>query len=159
MTDTIPMTVAGEAMLKKELDELVKVKRPEVVASIAEARAHGDLKENAEYHAAKEQQSFIEGRILELKHKLSHATIIDISTINNDGKVIFGAKIKLLNLDDEKEVSYQLVGDDEADLSLGKVSIKSPIARALVGKFEGDEVEVITPGGEVAYEIIAVDYV
>ena len=152
------MTLHGAEKLREELKQLKHVARPTVIVAIAEARAHGDLKENAEYHAAKDQQGFIEGRIQEIESKLSNSQIIDVTTIENNGKVIFGVTIKLLNLANDELMSYQLVGDDEADLKNGKVSINSPIARALIGKFEGDEVEVTTPGGKVSYEINKVEY-
>lgn len=154
----VPMTVNGADKLRDELKQLKTVTRQKIIAAIAEARAHGDLKENAEYHAAREQQSFVEGRIQEVEGKLSNAHIIDVTTLENKGKVIFGATIELLNLANDQLVSYQLVGDDEADLKNGKISINSPIARALVAKFEGDEVEVQTPGGMVSYEISKVGY-
>lgn len=154
----IPMTAAGAKLLRGELEHYKNVKRPEVIKAIAEARAHGDLKENAEYHAAKELQGFIEGRIAELEAKLSHAQIIDISNITNEGKVIFGATVTLANVDTDDEVTYQIVGDDEADIKAGKISVSSPIARALIGKFEGDTVGVQAPAGLIEYEIIKVEY-
>ena len=154
----IPMTVAGESALKAELQDLKGVQRPKVIIAIAEAREHGDLKENAEYHAAREQQSFIEGRIQELESKLTNAQIIDISNINNNGKVIFGATITLLNIDDSIETTYQIVGEDEADIKCNKISLASPLARGLIGKEEGDIVNIITPSGVVDYEIINVKY-
>lgn len=153
------MTVQGEAALRVELTELKQVARPRVINAIAEARAHGDLKENAEYHAAKEQQSFIEGRIAEIEGKLSNAQIIDVTKLAKTGKVIFGSTVTLINCDTDDEVTYMLVGDDEADLKHSKISVNSPIARALVGKSEGDEVVVKTPGGDVAYEIGTVQYI
>ena len=159
MMTKIPMTKYGADLLKKELEELKKVKRPNVINAIAEARAHGDLKENAEYHAAREQQSFIEGRIREVEAKLSHAQVIDVSQMENTGKVIFGATVQLVHLDNDSKVSYQIVGEDEADLKQGKISFNSPIARALIGKMEGDAVEVQAPGGLIAYEIDSVKYV
>ncbi|PCH54980.1 MAG: transcription elongation factor GreA [Legionellales bacterium] len=155
----IPMTIAGQIQLKQELHRLKTVDRPRVIAAISEARAHGDLKENAEYHAAKEQQGFIEARISELEAKLSGAQIIDISKFSNDGKIIFGATTELVNSSTEEKVKYQIVGADEADLKLGKISVSSPIARALIGKFEGDVVDVRTPSGIIAYEIDTVEYV
>lgn len=155
----VPMTVQGEAALRVELTELKQVARPRVINAIAEARAHGDLKENAEYHAAKEQQSFIEGRIAEIEGKLSNAQIIDVTKLAKTGKVIFGSTVTLIHCDTDDEVTYMLVGDDEADLKHSKISVNSPIARALVGKSEGDEVVVKTPGGDVAYEIGAVQYI
>ena len=155
----VPMTKHGAEKLREELENLKRVKRPEVIKAIAEARAHGDLKENAEYHAAKEQQSFIEGRIKDIDGKLSHAHIIDISTMENKGKVIFGSTVHLINGTTEEEVRYTIVGDDEADLKHGKISISAPIARALIGKEEGEEVEVQTPKGLVHYEIDKVEYI
>ncbi len=154
----IPMTAQGEKQLRNELNELKSVARPQIIASISEARAHGDLKENAEYHEAKNQQSFIEGRIQEIEHKLSHAQIVDLSTIERDGKVVFGVTVNLLEMDTDKEVNYQIVGEDEADIKQHKISYASPVARALIGKFEGDEVSVQTPKGLIAYEIIKVIY-
>ncbi|MBB1488103.1 transcription elongation factor GreA [Oceanospirillum sediminis] len=154
-----PMTVEGEQRLREELEDLKTVQRPRVIEAIAEAREHGDLKENAEYHAAREQQGFIEGRIQELEGKLSTAQVIDVTTISKTGKVIFGTTIDLINLDTDAEVRYQIVGDDEADIKAGKISVNSPIARALVGKEEGDIAVVITPGGEVEYEISEVHHI
>lgn len=156
--DRYPMTIAGIEALRKELEELKYVKRPNIIKAIAEARAHGDLKENAEYHAAREQQGFIEARIKDIEAKLSLAQVIDISKIKNEGKVIFGATVTLCNLAAEEKVTYQIVGEDEADINIGKISVNSPIARAVIGKMEGDEVKVITPGGDVEYEIVAVEY-
>ena len=155
----IPMTVSGEARLRAELDNLKKVERPRIVAAIAEAREHGDLKENAEYHAAREQQSFTEGRIQEIEGKLSHAQVIDISKIPAGEKVIFGATVNIINIDTDEALSYQIVGDDEADVKTGKISYQSPIARALIGKVVGDEVVVKTPAGEVEYEIDDVQHI
>jgi transcription elongation factor GreA len=152
------MTVQGEKLLREELNHLKSVVRPQIIANISEARAHGDLKENAEYHEAKNQQSFIEGRIQEIEHKLSHAQIVDIGSIDQDGKVVFGVTVTLLALDNEKEVKYQIVGEDEADIKQNKISYASPVARALIGKFEGDEVSVQTPKGLIAYEIMQVTY-
>ncbi len=154
-----PMTVQGAEALRQELNELKTVARPKVIAAIAEARAHGDLKENAEYHAAREQQSFIEGRIKEIEAKLSNAQIIDVTTINAGGKVVFGATVDVLDLETDEEHSYQIVGEDEADIRHGKISITSPIARALIGKEEGDEVEIEVPGGKRQFEILEVRYV
>lgn len=154
----VPMTVAGADRLRAELEQLKKVERPRIIAAIAEARAHGDLKENAEYHAAREQQSFVEGRIQEIESKLSHAQIIDIAKMAPGDKVIFGATVTLINLDTEDSHDYQIVGDDEADVKAGKISYQSPIARALIGKREGDEVAVQTPSGTVEYEIERVAY-
>lgn len=158
MAVRIPMTVAGEATLKIELQDLKSVRRPKVIAAIVEAREHGDLKENAEYHAAREQQSFIEGRIQELEAKLGNAQVIDIENMNNTGKVIFGASVTLLNIETNVEITYQVVGDDEADIKCNKISLSSPLARGLIGKEEGDEVNIATPSGVVGYEIITVMY-
>lgn len=155
----VPMTAAGAQKLHEELAELKSVKRPQVVNAIAEARAHGDLRENAEYHAAKEQQGFIEGRILEIESKLSNAQIIDVSKLNQDGRVVFGTTIHLINGTDSREVIYQIVGDDEADIKQGKISVNSPIARALIGKQEGDVVSVQTPAGLAEYDISLVEYI
>ncbi len=149
----IPMTVKGEHALREELKKLKTEDRPRVIEAIADAREHGDLKENAEYHAAREQQSFIEGRIQEIESKLSHAQVIDVTKIEKTGKVIFGTTVRLINVDTEETVSYQIVGDDEADIKGGKISISSPIARALIAKEEGDVVAVQVPSGTVEYEI------
>ncbi len=154
-----PMTIQGAARLREELQHLTSVARPEVINAISEARKHGDLRENAEYHAAKEQQSFIEGRIREIEGKLSNCQIIDLSGMTNEGKVVFGAWVRLINLDTEETVQYQIVGDDEADLKERKISVHSPIARALIGKLEGDSVDVMAPSGVISYEIANVDYV
>lgn len=154
----VPMTARGAEALKAELQELKTVARPRVIEAIAEARAHGDLKENAEYHAAREQQGFIEGRIAEIEAKLSNAQIIDVSKLTNDGKVIFGTTVVLSNTENGNEMSYRIVGEDEADIKNGLINIGSPIARALVGKFEGDVVVVKTPGGDTEYEIVEVKY-
>lgn len=156
--NTVPMTVAGEAALRAELEQLKRVERPRISHAIAEARAHGDLKENAEYHAAREQQSFVEGRIMEIERKLAEAQVIDITRLNNSGKVIFGATVDLVNASTGQPVRYQIVGEDEADIKSNKVSVTSPIARALIGKEEGDIVVVIAPGGEIEYEIDQVHY-
>ena len=153
------MTVAGAEKLREELNRLKNVERPQISQAIAEARAHGDLKENAEYHAAREQQSFNEGRIADIEGKLSNADIIDVTKVNANGKVVFGTTVKLFNLNNEDEVTYTIVGEDEADIKVGKISFGSPIARALIGKKEGDEVSVQTPGGLVDYEIMQVLYV
>ena len=155
----IPMTVQGAEQLRAELNELKSVKRPAVIQAIAEAREHGDLKENAEYHAAREQQGFIEGRIQDIEAKLSNAQIIDVTKLPNSGKVIFGCTVTILNLDTDEEVTYRIVGDDEADIKLQKISINSPLIRAIIGKFEGDEVTVKTPSGETVYEVLKVLYV
>jgi transcription elongation factor GreA len=154
----VPMTVQGEQALREELERLKKVDRPRITQAIAEAREHGDLKENAEYHAAREQQSFAEGRIQELEYKLSHAQIIDVMTIPATGKVVFGVTVTLINVDDDRTVTYRIVGEDEADAKANLISVSSPIARALVGKTEGDEVTVNAPGGDVTYEIDAVEH-
>jgi len=154
----VPMTVRGEHVLREELERLKKVERPRITQAIAEAREHGDLKENAEYHAAREQQSFAEGRIKELEHKLSHAQIIDVTTIPVSGKVVFGATVTLTDVEDDRTVAYRIVGEDEADAKANLISVNSPIARALVGKAEGDEVTVNAPGGDVIYEIEAVEH-
>ena len=153
------MTLQGHQALEAELADLKKVQRPRVINAISEARAHGDLKENAEYHAAREEQSFMEGRIQEIESKLSLAHVIDVTTIPNEGKVIFGATVTILNVDTDEEVTYQIVGDDEADIKKAKISISSPIARALIGKCIGEEVIVKAPQGELTYEIMAVDYI
>ncbi len=154
-----PLTLRGAEQLRAELKRLKSEDRPQVVRAIAEARAHGDLKENAEYHAAKEQQGFIEGRIKEIEHKLSHAQIIDVTTINASGKVVFGATVHLADTDTGDEVVYQLVGEDEADIRSGRISITSPIARALIGKEEGDVAKVRAPGGTRSYDIVEIEYV
>lgn len=153
-----PMTVQGAEALKTELNRLKGTDRPAVIAAIAEARAHGDLKENAEYHAAREQQGFIEGRIQDIEGKLSNAQIIDILQMPNTGKVIFGATVDIENVETGEAKTYQIVGDDEADFKIGKISVNSPIARGLIGKIEGDSVMIETPGGRVEYEVIAVRY-
>lgn len=158
MTTQVPMTVYGAGLLKKELEKLKAIDRPNVIKAIAEARAHGDLKENAEYHAAREQQSFIEGRIHDIEHKLSMARVIDVTTIENTGKVIFGTTVTLLNLETEQVVKYTIVGEDEADLKHHKISVTSPIARGLIGKNVEDEVMIRTPGGEIHYEIVEVEH-
>ncbi len=152
------MTVRGAAKLREELDYLKNVERPRIISSIAEAREHGDLKENAEYHAAREQQGFCEGRIQEIEAKLSNAQVIDITKISNNGTVIFGATVTVLNLDTQDEQRYRIVGHDEADLKQNLISVNSPIARGLVGKKSDDIVVISTPGGEVEYEIINVEY-
>ena len=154
-----PMTVEGAEKLREELDRLKKVERPRVVAAIAEAREHGDLKENAEYHAAREEQGFIEGRVMEIEGKLSNCQIIDITKIPHSGKVIFGTTLDLLDVDTDKELTYKIVGDDEADIKQSKLSVNSPIARGLIGKMEGDEVQIETPGGVKCYEILEVKHI
>lgn len=155
----VPLTARGAQKLREELQELKTVARPRVIAAISEARAHGDLKENAEYHAAKEQQSFIEGRIAEIESKLSNAEVIDVATLNVQGRVVFGATVDLVNEETGAEVTYQIVGDDEADIKQGMISISSPIARALIGKEEGDIAAVQAPGGVKQYEVVAIRYV
>jgi transcription elongation factor GreA len=154
----VPMTVRGEQMLRTELRELKSVTRPRIIKDIATAREHGDLKENAEYHAARDQQSFCEGRIQEVEAKLSLVQVIDVSQIAHTGTVIFGTTVSIINLDTDEEKVYCIVGEDEADIKAGKISIGSPIARALIGKSEGDEVRVTTPGGMVEYEIAEVQH-
>ena len=155
----VPLTRFGAEQLKAELQQLKSVARPEVIAAIAEARSHGDLSENAEYDAAKERQGFIEGRIAELEGKLSNAQVIDPADLDADGRIVFGATVELLDLETEDEVGYQIVGDDEADIKLGKVSVNSPIARAVIGKEAGDTVEVMAPGGIREYEVLDVKYI
>jgi len=154
----VPMTIDGAERLRAELKDLKTVQRPKITQAIAEAREHGDLKENAEYHAAREQQSFCEGRIKEIEGKLADSEIIDIKTIPETGKVIFGTTVTLYNLDTEQSVTYQIVGEDEADVKNGKISVGSPISRAMMGKVEGDEITVKAPGGDVAYEIEKVEH-
>ena len=154
----IPITLNGSDELKDELNQLKHTARPEVVAAISEARAHGDLKENAEYHAAKEQQSFIEGRIQELEGVLSNAQIIDPTTLSKDGRVVFGVTVELVNIDNENEVTYQLVGDYESDIKKNRIAISSPIARALIGKEIEDIAVVKAPSGDIEYEIVAIRY-
>ncbi|MBA4697613.1 MAG: transcription elongation factor GreA [Legionella sp.] len=154
-----PMTEAGATALKQELQRLKTIERPRIIEAISTARAHGDLKENAEYHAAREQQSFNEGRIKEIEAKLSIAQVIDISQLSNEGKVVFGSVVDIFNLQTEASIRYQIVGEDEADLKQGKISYSSPIGRALVGKMEGDTVAVQTPDGIVEYEITQVEYI
>ena len=153
-----PLTLAGDQKLRQELDHLKTVERPQVIRAIAEAREHGDLKENAEYHAAREQQGFIEGRIQEIEGKLANSQVIDITKIPYSGKVLFGTTVKLINVDTEESSSYQIVGEDEADLKHQKISLTSPIARALIGKQEGDVVQVQVPSGLVEYEIDQVEH-
>lgn len=159
MMQKIPLTVFGAELLKQELQQLKSVARPAVIEAIAEARSHGDLSENAEYEAAKEKQGFIEGRIAEIEHKLSLAHIIDPKETNADGKVVFGATVKMQDLETEEVVSYQIVGEDEADIKQAKIFVGSPIARALIGKEEGDVAEVQAPGGIREYEILEVFYI
>ena len=154
-----PLTVKGAEKLRQQLHELKTVERPRITQAIAEARAHGDLSENAEYHAAREQQSFTEGRINALETALAGARIIDVTTIDADGRVVFGATVELLNVNNDAQASYQIVGEQEADINEGLISVTSPIARALIGKSAGDTVEVDAPGGVIEYEILAVKYV
>lgn len=153
-----PMTPNGAKLLQEELSRLKSIERPQVIQAIAEARSHGDLSENAEYDAAKEKQGFIEGRISEIESKLSHAQIIDLSTVDSNGKIIFGATIAILDLESDEEISYQIVGDDEADVKLGKISVNTPVARSLIGKSCGDVVEVRVPSGIKEYEIMEVSF-
>ena len=153
-----PMTLLGAEQLKEELRILKTEKRPRIVKDIATAREHGDLKENAEYHAAKEEQGFCEGRIQDIEGRLCNAQVIDVTTITNRGKVIFGVTVKLLNIETEVEVTYKIVGDDEADFKTGRISLNSPLARGLIGKEVDSEVEITTPGGVVEYEIISVEH-
>lgn len=154
----VPLTVKGAEKLKAELQRLKSVERPRIIQAIAEARAHGDLKENAEYHAAREQQGFVEGRIKEIEHKLSHAQVIDPTGLNAGGKVVFGATVVLMDMGSNTETTYQIVGEDEADIKQGLISVTSPIARAVIGKLEGDEVAVDAPGGRRELEIVEVRY-
>ena len=158
MSTKFPMTEQGAEKLRLELEDLKKVQRPRIVQAIAEAREHGDLKENAEYSAAREQQSFCEGRINEIEAKLSNAQIIDVTKIPHTGKVLFGTTVTIINLDTDLAMKYQIVGDDEADVKSNKISVNSPIARALVGKEEGDVVVVRAPGGDAEYEIETVEH-
>ncbi|WP_027080025.1 transcription elongation factor GreA [Luteimonas mephitis] len=153
------MTTQGAQRLRAELEDLKSVRRPAVINAIAEARAHGDLKENAEYHAAREQQGFIEGRIKQLEGELSHAQVIDISTLDAGDRIVFGATVLLADADSGEEKRYQIVGDLEADIKLGQIAISSPVARALIGKHEGDEVTIEAPGGTREFEIVEVRYV
>ena len=156
--DNIPMTVAGAKALEVELLNLKDVERPRIVEEIATARAHGDLKENAEYHAAKEEQGFIEGRIKEIESKLSRMQVIDVSKLAQNGRCVFGTTITLMNIEDDSEITYQIVGEDEADIDQNKISCHSPIASALMGNEEGDEVTVKAPAGDIIYEILEVQY-
>ncbi len=153
-----PMTVRGAQKLREELDYLKSELRPRIIADIASAREHGDLKENAEYHAAREEQGFCEGRIQEIEGKLSNAQVIDVTKLPNSGKVIFGTTVDLFKVDDEREITYQIVGDDESDIKANRISVNSPIARALIGKEVDDVAVVKTPAGEVEYEILKVQY-
>jgi transcription elongation factor GreA len=154
-----PLTIKGAQRLREELENLKSVKRPAVINAIAEARAHGDLKENAEYHAAREQQGFIEGRIQQLEYVLSHSQLIDVATLNAGTRVVFGATIELAESESGEEVTYQIVGDLESDIKQGLISISSPIARALIGKHEGDTITIDAPSGQREYDIISVRYV
>jgi transcription elongation factor GreA len=154
----VPLTARGAAKLQEELKQLKSVERPRIIQAIAEAREHGDLKENAEYHAAREQQSFTEGRIKDIEGKLSHAQIIDVTKLDAGGKVVFGATVVVLELDNDEEFTYQIVGEDEADIKNNLISVSSPIARALIGKQEGDDVFLQTPGGAREFEILEVRY-
>lgn len=154
----VPMTARGATLLREELKNLKSNERPAVIKAIAEARAHGDLKENAEYHAAKDQQGFIEGRIKEIEGKLSNVQVIDVTSIDARGKIVFGCTVELLDLDSERELTYKLVGEDEADIKQGLISYSSPIARALIGKNEGDDITFEAPGGEMNYEVVQVRY-
>ncbi|MGK0499058.1 MAG: transcription elongation factor GreA [Oceanicoccus sp.] len=158
MSDRVPMTVAGEAALRSELTKLKSVDRPRIVQAIAIAREHGDLKENAEYHAAREQQSFCEGRVQELEGKLSNSIVIDVTTIPASGKVIFGVTVSLINCATDEEVTYKIVGEDESDVNSGKISVTSPIARALIAKEEGDIAVVKAPSGDIEYEIDKIEH-
>lgn len=155
----IPLTVAGAEKLRAELQELRTVQRPSIITAISEARSHGDLSENAEYHAAKERQSFVEGRIAEIEAKLANAQIINPALLDADGRCVFGATVELEDVANREVVTYQIVGEDEADIKQGKISISSPIARALIGKYSGDVAEVEAPGGTREYEILDVKYV
>ncbi len=158
MSDKPPLTLRGAEKLREELKRLKSVERPRVIEAISEARGHGDLKENAEYHAAREQQGFIEGRIKEIEGKLSNAQIIDVASLAGRGKVVFGATVELFDLSSEDEVTYQIVGDGEADINEGLISVSSPIARALIGREEGDVAEVEAPNGRREYEIVSIRY-
>lgn len=155
----VPMTPCGAGLLRAELKNLKSIERPQVITAIAEARAHGDLKENAEYHAAKEQQGFIEGRIKDIEGKLSNAQVIDVTTVDAKGRIVFGCTMQLLDQQADKEIVYRIVGEDEADIKTGLISYTSPIARALIGRNEGDEISFSAPGGEKHYEVIEVRYV
>ena len=159
MMSKVPLTATGAVKLREELQRLKSVERPRIINAIAEARAHGDLKENAEYHAAKEQQSFIEGRIADVENQLANAQIIDVTTLNANGKVVFGTTVDLVDEETGDQVTYQIVGDLEADIKQGKISVSSPIARALIGREEGDVAVVKAPAGDRHYEIMAVHYI
>lgn len=153
-----PMTPQGKLALEKELHQLKSIERPRIIAAIAEAREHGDLKENAEYHAAREQQGFCEGRVQDIEGKLGAAQVIDVKELEQNGRVVFGVTVTIENLDTEEQKTYMIVGDDEADFKINKISVNSPIARGLLGKNEGDEAKIVTPQGEVEYEIVNVEY-
>lgn len=155
----IPMTVVGAQRLRDELTRLKSVERPRIIEAISEARGHGDLKENAEYHAAKEQQSFLEGRISEVESKLANAQIIDVTKLPKNGRVVFGTTVNLINVATDEKMTYKIVGDDEADIKQSMISVNSPIARAMIGKNEGDIVVVQTPSGEVEYEVSKINYI
>ena len=155
----VPLTAKGAELLREELADLKSVQRPRVIEAIAAAREHGDLKENAEYHAAREQQSFIEGRIKDIEGKLSNAQVIDVTQMKANGKVIFGATVELTDLDTDEAVTYKIVGDDEADIKQGMISFSSPLARAMIGKMEGDDISFDAPGGTREYELIKVSYI
>jgi len=154
-----PLTLAGAEHLRNEVARLKNVERPQIAEAIAEARAHGDLKENAEYHAAREQQGLLEARIRHIESVLSNAQIIDVSKVHANGKIVFGATVEVLNLESDETVTYQIVGDEEADLNHHKISVNSPIARAMIGKEEGDEVIVKAPSGDIDYEIVSINYI
>ena len=154
-----PMTPQGKLALEKELHQLKSIERPRIIAAIAEAREHGDLKENAEYHAAREQQGFCEGRVQDIEGKFGAAQVIDVKELEQNGRVVFGATVTIENLDTEDQKTYMIVGDDEADFKINKISVNSPIARGLLGKSEGDEAKIQTPQGEVEYEIVKVAYI
>ncbi|MGM0562844.1 MAG: transcription elongation factor GreA [Pseudomonadota bacterium] len=158
MSDKVPMTKEGVEALRSELTQLKSKERPEIIQAIAEAREHGDLKENAEYHAARERQGFIEGRIKDIEGKLSYAQVIDVATVPKNGKVVFGVTVDLCDVDTDEEKTYKIVGEDEADIQAGKLSFTSPVARALIGHEEGETVVVKTPGGDHEYEILEVRY-
>lgn len=155
----VPLTVRGAEKLREELTRLKNTERPRITAAIAEARAHGDLKENAEYHAAREQQGIVEARIRDIESKLSHAHVIDVTKVHADGKVVFGATVNLVDEETDEEITYQIVGDDESDIAQGLISVSSPIARALIGKRVGDSATVRAPGGEKHFELLEVRYV
>ena len=154
-----PMTPQGKLALEQELQQLISVVRPRIIQAIAEAREHGDLKENAEYHAAREQQGFCEGRIQDIEGKLGAAQVIDINDLEKNGRVVFGVTVTIENLDTEEQKTYKIVGDDEADFKINKISVNSPIARGLLGRNEGDEAKITTPQGQVEYEIVKIEYI